>query len=764
MKARALLISACLVVAGLSVGPAPTATAADGGSPRVMVIGDSITQGSAGDWTWRYRLYKHLMANGVSPDMVGPKNDLYDNVAGQHGAQTYADPNFDRDHNGVWGRPALQAKDTVEAEVRSANPDYALILLGINDLAWFTDPATTGQSLRTLITNARRAKPGLKIVLGRVLPTDRAADEPAFAAKVAELNATINTIATSMTTVASPITIAATDAGFNAATDTWDGVHPNARGEYKVAAAFADALKAKFGLGAAFPRPLPAVATGPRIAPTLSVVNRDGAADLSWTRSPGADGYWVWTRNVTEGEAWGKLPIPLPGASWTAGLLRNGGTYEFKLQTAKGRDTGVYSNVVTAKPSGPSPAGTSLSVSNGDREVRLSWTKVPNATDFFVWTRNVTEGQAWSKLPIPLGGTSWTAGLLSNGGEYEFKLQSRNGYQIGAYSNVVTGRPTGPTPGSPTLSVTPANRGANLSWTAVPNATAYYVLVKNVALLETEFTRLPYPISGTQWKATEMSAGAAYRFKVQAINGYIKGGMSNEATVTPTGVVPAAPRVSVSYSGSTASLSWPAVDQATHYDVYERNLTVGQTGFNRVEMWVPLQGTTYQPWLEWGETPGVLPGAQERTPGRPEVQHRAHPAHEHRVRRHRAVDDRPDQHQLHQLDGGRDPLAHERRRLRAVPELSAVLRQLPRRPSRLRARAVGGPGEARRVLGPQADDQQLLERPGPLLGRRQRDEPEGLLRRVVQHPLRLRRQGRRDLGVRADPGVALPDLRGDRRR
>src|SRR5262245_48795337 len=49
----------------------PPITAAER-SPRIMIVGDSITKGSSGDYTWQYRLYKHLRADGFRPRMVGP--------------------------------------------------------------------------------------------------------------------------------------------------------------------------------------------------------------------------------------------------------------------------------------------------------------------------------------------------------------------------------------------------------------------------------------------------------------------------------------------------------------------------------------------------------------------------------------------------------------------------------------------------------------------------------------------------------------------
>ena len=691
---RAFLI-AVLALLGIvpTYGGSPAARAA--GTPRVMVVGDSISQGSSGDWTWRYRLFRHLTDSGVAVDMVGPRSDLFNNVTNQQGDMRYADSAFDADHDSTWGRAAYDEKNTIASEVSTAQPDYVLVLLGVNDLAWLTDAPTAEQSLRTLVTNARSAKPDVRLVIGHVLPTERADTDTDFAAKVADLNGRITSIVSSMSTTQSPIALANTTAGFVASTDTYDGTHPNARGEYKIAAAFQDSLSATYGLGPVFSRPLPTVAIGPRTAPVLTTTNGNGQVTISWTESPGATGYWVWTRNVTDGGTWQRLPFPLAmsNSPWVSALLSNGGTYEYKLETTKGHDTGVfsnvatgrptgptpggtalsiasgdgqakltwtavpnataqyvwtrdvtnggdwgrlpiglggttwtsaglrnggtyeyklqsyngylagsYSNVVTARPTGPTPAGTSLSVSSGDRKASLSWGSVANATEFYVWTRNVTEGEAWGRLPIPLGGTSWTSTGLRNGGTYEYKLQSMNGYQAGSYSNVVTARPTGPTPGATTLTVTPVNRGAALTWTAVPSATEYYIWVRNLTMQETTFTKLPIPIAGTSWTAGDMVAGASYEFKVQSMNGYIAGGTSSAKPVVPTGVRPAAPTVTVTYAGSTATLDWAAVSNATAYEIYEKNLNDGATTFTKIGMWAPWTSTQYTPYVQWGQT------------------------------------------------------------------------------------------------------------------------------------------------------------------
>ena len=38
----------------------------------MMVVGDSISQGGEGDWTWRYRLWEWFKVQDVVVDFIGP--------------------------------------------------------------------------------------------------------------------------------------------------------------------------------------------------------------------------------------------------------------------------------------------------------------------------------------------------------------------------------------------------------------------------------------------------------------------------------------------------------------------------------------------------------------------------------------------------------------------------------------------------------------------------------------------------------------------
>jgi hypothetical protein len=315
---------------------------------NIMIVGDSITQGSAGDFTWRYRLDKQLRAAGARFDLVGTRDDLFDNVENVQGSQAYADRDFDRDHDAVWGGSLQEVQTHIREDVLATKTNVLLVLLGTNDLTYFTDAPHSEQNLRVLIENARAANEQVSFVLGRVLPK-RGADA-AFVAAALDLNTRFGTVASELGSARSPIVIADTDEGYDSTLDSYNGVHPNASGEQRIAAAFSDALSAALHIGAPVARPLPAVPIGPQTAPSLQLTALDRAATLSWTTAPGATGYYIWMRNATLGESSSRLPFPVK-SPWTATELTNGTSYEFRVQPTKWDAAGVLSVPVSVVPS-----------------------------------------------------------------------------------------------------------------------------------------------------------------------------------------------------------------------------------------------------------------------------------------------------------------------------------------------------------------------------------------------------------------------------
>ena len=318
-----------------------------------MIVGDSITQGSSGDYTWQYRLYKHLRADGIRPWMVGPYGWLYNNVTNVQKDQSYADPNFEHANDATWGMALFKEKDVIGRVVATYRPDYLLVLLGLNDLFWFGfGRQAMASNLASFIAAARAARPHIRFVFGLV-PPDIHERKPSFAASVASYNRKISSTASQLSTTASPIAVAHDGAGIKVAADLWDGTHPNANGEVRIAAGFADALASRFHLGRPYPKPYPVLPTGPLTHPKLTVraSHTAGQIVLSWTLAPGAGSYFIYIKDVTKGDTqFTRLPFPLPPSKdpWTAGLLNAGDTYSFKVQACKGVDCGAFSNPASA--------------------------------------------------------------------------------------------------------------------------------------------------------------------------------------------------------------------------------------------------------------------------------------------------------------------------------------------------------------------------------------------------------------------------------
>ncbi|KAA1427465.1 GDSL-type esterase/lipase family protein [Nocardioides antri] len=396
MVTRALRHAAVAVALAVMAAMAPTAAhsetagAGDAAALRILLVGDSVTHGSAGDWTWRHRLHQHLTAAGVDFDFVGPSNDLYDNVAGTAGSFAYADPAFDTDHAAKWGMWISRIKYPIGDLVATYDPDIVVEMLGVNDLAHGVWHGAVAYEVAELVRDARAVKPTVDVVVAEAtqhwLP-----GVPAF-------NTALDGVAGRLSTPESTVVVADTATGYDAAAHTWDGSHPNARGEVRIAAAVADSLHV-LGVGPGVEHPPPPPPVGPRTAAQLTVRAGDGSVDLRWTGSPGATGQYVWVRDRTLDGPWDRMPAQVTGTSSTLDSLDNGHRYQFRTQPVKGDDEPegeVFSNVVAATPRPPAPAW--LRAEGGRSCARLSWTAPVGASAYRVLLR---QDDGWRVLARP---------------------------------------------------------------------------------------------------------------------------------------------------------------------------------------------------------------------------------------------------------------------------------------------------------------------------------------------------------------------------
>ena len=172
MSIRGIVAGVTALAVSLLPALGPTAPASSSPVTKVMLVGDSVTQGSSGDWTWRYRLWQHLASTSTPVDLVGPRNDLFDNVALRHGSQDYADPAFDADHAACWGSSFGLPTFRVGDLVATYQPDVIVEMLGVNDLMWFNmAPGGVAAQAADFVQAARSVDPGVDIVLTRLPQT-----------------------------------------------------------------------------------------------------------------------------------------------------------------------------------------------------------------------------------------------------------------------------------------------------------------------------------------------------------------------------------------------------------------------------------------------------------------------------------------------------------------------------------------------------------------------------------------------------------------
>lgn len=383
--AAALAVTAVLPACGnatTGVNSLPTLSSASpsvasqkSGGAKILIVGDSITNGILGDYTWRYRLWQDL--SGTNAEFVGHRTgteNIYDDPAdlaavnGQRGpADNYANPtdgyyNSSVDplflqggdhHDSLWGWTYHLAKGYVAQDVSAYKPNYLLIELGFDDLAWRgSKPPAILADAKTLIASVRAVDPAIRILIANVITRTPLPNLPHLDSNIEAYNAGLAAAVPGWSTARSPVKLVDISSGYNPATDTYDGAHPNGEGEYVIADAFASTLARDFGLGH-IPGPPPSSVQGITVTAPASVSTSTSAGGmlLQWSRVYGATFYRVFRRDVTgnpsPAPAFTELPEILPGDHWYARLGVAGHTYQYEVAAARGSSDSTPSAPVT---------------------------------------------------------------------------------------------------------------------------------------------------------------------------------------------------------------------------------------------------------------------------------------------------------------------------------------------------------------------------------------------------------------------------------
>ncbi|MER6711486.1 GDSL-type esterase/lipase family protein [Streptomyces sp. NPDC000877] len=229
------LLAALLLPLGLTL--APRATAAPAADPvRIMPLGDSIT-GSPG--CWRAVLWNRLVDSGYKDlDFVGT---LPPQGCGQA---------HDGDNEGHGGELVTNVadRDLLPGRLAATRPDIVVMHFGTNDVWSSIAPDRIMAAYTKLVAQMRASNPDMRILVAQLIPMNPSTCA-ACAQRVTDFNARIPAWARATSTDRSPVTVVDQWTGFSTATDTYDGVHPNASGDAKIAARWFPALAAVLDAG-----------------------------------------------------------------------------------------------------------------------------------------------------------------------------------------------------------------------------------------------------------------------------------------------------------------------------------------------------------------------------------------------------------------------------------------------------------------------------------------------------------------------------------
>ncbi len=246
----------------------------DAAPVKIMPLGDSIT-GTPG--CWRAILWNRLQGSGYTNiDFVG--------------TQSWATCSLPYDQDGE-GHGSILATDIADQNqlppwLAATNPDIVLMHLGTNDI--LANTKTTEMILAAfgrMVDQMRANNPNMKILVAQIIPMYSASTGCSICyQKVIDLNAAIPAWADGKTTSQSQIVVVDQWTGFDTATDTSEGLHPNDAGNQKMSDKWYPPLVDILGASGTS-APTPVTTAMPGVDPTASPVtpgdvNSSGTVDI----------------------------------------------------------------------------------------------------------------------------------------------------------------------------------------------------------------------------------------------------------------------------------------------------------------------------------------------------------------------------------------------------------------------------------------------------------------------------------------------------
>ena len=219
---------------------------------NILTLGNSITNGTNRYNSYRRDLWQLLHKGNYNFDFIG-------SWSLHHMGGEVPNPDFDMDHDGhsgwtthdILNPPGWDsARGDMKIWIQTYTPDIVLVELGTNDVFQCIPAKEAMNNISVIINILRNKNPHVKIFIAQIPPLGAQwADkklcgiDTSYSKSVKIFNNNIAKLAAETNTLISSVVTVDLYTGVHPATDLYDDIHPNDRGERNMAESWFKAIK-----------------------------------------------------------------------------------------------------------------------------------------------------------------------------------------------------------------------------------------------------------------------------------------------------------------------------------------------------------------------------------------------------------------------------------------------------------------------------------------------------------------------------------------
>lgn len=307
---------------------------------------------------------------------------------------------------------------------------------------------------------------------------------------------------------------------------------------------------------------------------TTATTGIDFVASITGGKSP-YTAYWKLYRDGKEVNATNKYSVSATTTNWPINTLSTVGTYQAELIITDklGQTVSAKTGAVTVygKPAisfTKYPTSATTATTGIDLVAGITGGKGPY-TAYWKMYKDGKEENATNKYSVSGNTTNWPINQFGSAGSFQAELivTDKLGQTVSAKTGTMTVTKNNPVTTAPVISnIDTQNDSVTLMWNAVANAVSYQIKAVHTG----NGWVGTYSTTDTRWSSDWFGDGT-YSFTVTAVGDTTVANNSKTSaakTVTVTAnKITTGPTPTITVSGTSAKITWPAIANATWYEI-----------------------------------------------------------------------------------------------------------------------------------------------------------------------------------------------------